>query len=200
MKTRAGTKTITLDNKDKAKDLLKAIGIKPELKVVAPVYAQAAASPLPSPQRPKPQAQVIQPAKPPPAAAEAAAKPPPPPPAVAVTKPPPPPPPAAGPPPPPPPAAASEKSKTTTSSVLTKEDEKALISAGAIPLTDAMKEVLKAEPTNKFMVPGWTVGLKENDDVLDYLQDVINKISEDNDFMKDFENSRGSGKIKFYKM
>jgi hypothetical protein len=44
-----------------------------------------------------------------------------------------------------------------------------------------------------------SVGLKENDDVLDYLQDVINKISEDNDFMKDFENSRGSGKIKFYK-
>ena len=64
MKTRAGTKSITSDNKDKAKELLKAIGIKPELKVVAPVYAPppapaAAAAPLPSPQRPKPQAQVI---------------------------------------------------------------------------------------------------------------------------------------------
>jgi hypothetical protein len=62
-----------------------------------------------------------------------------------------------------------------------------------------MKEVLKTEPKDKFVAAGWTVGLKENDDVLDYLQDVINKISEDNDFMKDFENSRGSGKIKFYK-
>ena len=41
--------------------------------------------------------------------------------------------------------------------------------------------------------------LKENDDVLDYLQDVINTMSEDTDFMKDFETSRGSGKIKFYK-
>ena len=39
----------------------------------------------------------------------------------------------------------------------------------------------------------------ENDDVLDYLQDVINKISEDDDFMKDLEKSKGSGKIKFYK-
>jgi hypothetical protein len=242
MKTRAGTKTITLDNKDKAKELLKAIGIKTDLKVVVPQYAPPTAeAPPATPPREK-QARVTrseaeaerkaeeiakkaaeekakkaaeEKAK---KAAEAeekakkeaedylrsepvtiAAKPPPPPPAVAATKPPPPPAAAAGPPPPPPPPAASEKSKTTTSSVLTKEDEKALISAGAIPLTDAMKEVLKAEPTNKFMVPGWTVGLKENDDVLDYLQDVINKISEDNDFMKDFEKSKGSGKIKFYK-
>ena len=61
MKTRGKTKTITTENKDKAKELLKAIGIKPELKVVAPVYTPpaAAAAPLPSPQRPKPQAQVI---------------------------------------------------------------------------------------------------------------------------------------------
>jgi len=62
-----------------------------------------------------------------------------------------------------------------------------------------MKEVLKTEPKDKFVAAGWTVGLKENDDVLDYLQDVVNKISEDNDFMKDFEKSKGSGKIKFYK-
>ena len=221
MKTRSGTKTITPENKDKAKNLLKALGIKPELKVVVPQYAppaaQQATAPPATPPRPKPQAQVIipepqviQPAKatppppttppavkkpPPPAAA---AKPPPPPPAVVATKPPPPPPPAAGPPPPPPPPPA-EKSKTTISSVLTKEEEQALISAGAIPLTDAMKEVLKTEPKDKFVAAGWTVGLKENDDVLDYLQDVINKISEDDDFMKDFENSRGSGKIKFYR-
>jgi hypothetical protein len=64
MKTRAGTKTITLDNKDKAKELLKAIGIKPDLKVAVPVYAPPTAeappaTPLPSPQRPKPQARVI---------------------------------------------------------------------------------------------------------------------------------------------
>ncbi len=34
---------------------------------------------------------------------------------------------------------------------------------------------------------------------MDYLQDAINKISEDDDFMKDFEKSKGSGKIKFCK-
>jgi hypothetical protein len=60
MKTRAGTKNITSDYKEKAKELLKAIGIKPDLKVVVPPAAQPVAS-LPSPQRPKPQAQVIQP-------------------------------------------------------------------------------------------------------------------------------------------
>ena len=58
MKTRGKTKTITTENKDKAKELLKILGIKPELKVVAPVYAPPPA-PLQSPQRPKPQAQVI---------------------------------------------------------------------------------------------------------------------------------------------
>jgi hypothetical protein len=69
MKTRGKTKTITTENKDKAKDLLKAIGIEPVLKVVAPVYATppaaAAAPTAPPPEAPKPQ--------PPPAAAAAAA-------------------------------------------------------------------------------------------------------------------------------
>jgi hypothetical protein len=46
---------------------------------------------------------------------------------------------------------------------------------------------------------GWSIGLAENDDVLDYLQDVIIKISEDEEFMNDLEKSKGSGKIKFYK-
>jgi hypothetical protein len=56
LKTRAGTKTITLDNKDKAKELLKAIGIKPELKVV-PIYAPPVEAP------PAPPAKVIKPEK-----------------------------------------------------------------------------------------------------------------------------------------
>jgi hypothetical protein len=46
---------------------------------------------------------------------------------------------------------------------------------------------------------GWSLGLAENDDVLDYLQDVIIKISEDDEFMNDLEKSKGSGKIKFYR-
>jgi hypothetical protein len=62
MKTRAGTKTITLDNKDKAKELLKAIGIKTDLKVVVPVYAPpAATAPPETPPREK-QARVAYPA------------------------------------------------------------------------------------------------------------------------------------------
>ena len=99
-----------------------------------------------------------------------------------------------GPPPPPPPPAAAITA-AASSSIDTKE-EKALIAAGTIPLTDAMKEVLKTEPKDKFLQQD--VGLKDNDDVLDYLQEVINKISEVEEFMKDFENSKGSGKIKFY--
>jgi hypothetical protein len=48
MKTRSGTKTITADNKEKAKELLKAIGIKPDLKVVVPVYAPPTAEAPPA--------------------------------------------------------------------------------------------------------------------------------------------------------
>ena len=99
MKTRGKTKTITTENKDKAKDLLKAIGIKPEIKVVSPVYATppaaAAAPTVPPPEAPKPKPPPPAP-PPPPAAAAAAGKGPPPP-------PPPPPPAAAGKGPPPPP-------------------------------------------------------------------------------------------------
>ena len=57
MKTRAGTKTITADNKEKAKELLKAIGIKPELKVVVPVYAPPPAEAAPPPATPSRQQQ-----------------------------------------------------------------------------------------------------------------------------------------------
>ena len=198
IKTRAGIKTITTENKDKAKELLRAINVKPSIKVVVPEYVPPVVQPPATPPRPKPQAQVVsipEEAKAPPPPKPAAA---PPPPKPAAAPPPPPPPPGKGPPPPPPPPAA-EKPKPTTSSVVTKEDEKALMAAGAIPLTEAIKDVLKTEPKDKFVAAGWTVGLKENDDVLDYLQDVINTMSEDTDFMKDFETSRGSGKIKFYK-
>jgi hypothetical protein len=38
-----------------------------------------------------------------------------------------------------------------------------------------MKEVLKTEPASRLNIAGWSIGLKENDDVLDYLQDVIDK-------------------------
>ncbi len=61
-----------------------------------------------------------------------------------------------------------------------------------------MKEVLQNEPTN-MSVGGWSISLKDNDDVLDYLQEVINKIGDNEDFMTDFKNSKGSGKLKFYK-
>ena len=163
-------------------------------------------APLATPPRPKPQAQVIQPAK---AEAEAtkaeAAK------TEAAAKEkaetaakaapkveaakggsPPPPPPGKGPPPPPPAAATATAAKP-----IVPIDEKALIAAGAIPLNDSMEEVLKTDPSDPLYRAGWSLGLAENDDVLDYLQDVINKISEDEEFMNDLENSKGSGKIKF---
>jgi type IV secretory pathway VirB10-like protein len=109
MKTRSGTKTITTDYKDRAKDLLKTIGIKPELKVVVPVYAppaEAAPPPPATPPREK-QARVIKPEKeekpkkeaeppaPAPVTRAATGGPPPPPPAAAGKGPPPPPPPPA---------------------------------------------------------------------------------------------------------
>jgi hypothetical protein len=60
-----------------------------------------------------------------------------------------------------------------------------------------MEEVLKTEPKDKYLQQD--VGLKDNDDVLDYLQEVINKISDDEEFMKDLRKSNGSGKINFFK-
>jgi len=110
---------------------------------------------------------------------------------------PPPPPPGGGPPtPPPPPGAAAA---APAAKLIAPIDEKALIAAGAIPLNDGMKKVLETEPSNLMYRAGWSLGLAENDDVLDYLQDVIIKISEDEEFMNDLEKSKGSGKIKFYK-
>ena len=102
IKTRGGIKTNSTDNKDKAKELLTAIGIKPELKVVVPKYVPPVEHPV------APPAKVIHPPEEKPVAAPpvaAAAAPPPPP----VAAPPPPPPPPVtvaagkGPPPPPPP-------------------------------------------------------------------------------------------------
>ena len=55
MKTRGGTKTNTIESKEKAKELLKAMGIKPAIKIEVPVYIPPPATPP----RPKQQAQVI---------------------------------------------------------------------------------------------------------------------------------------------
>ena len=84
---------------------------------------------------------------------------------------------------------------------MTKEEEEILIKDGAIPLTVEVKKILDEGPPGKepSAVAGWVIGLKENEDVLDYLQDVIVKIGEDDEFMEDFKISKGSGKIKFYK-
>ena len=90
IKTRAGIKTITTENKDKAKELLRAINVKPSIKVVVPEYVPPVVQPPATPPRPKPQAQVV-------SIPEEAKAPPPPKPAAA----PPPPKPAAAPPPPP---------------------------------------------------------------------------------------------------
>ena len=78
IKTRAGLKQISIENKEKAKELLKAIGIKTAIKVVVPEYVPPVAqvAPLGTPPRPKPLAQVVQPTeekpKPPPASSAAA--------------------------------------------------------------------------------------------------------------------------------
>ena len=238
IKTRGGTKTNTIENKEKAKELLKAIGIKTAIKVVIPEYVPSIeqVAPLSTPPRTKPHAQVIHPEKSEAAKIEAAkekAK------TEAETKakaeaakekekaeaakekakaeaakaeaakttpkveaakggPPPPPPPGGGPPPPPPPPGAAAAT-APAAKLIVPIDEKALIAAGAIPLNDSMKKVLETEPSNLMYRAGWSLGLAENDDVLDYLQDVIIKISEDEEFMNDLEKSKGSGKIKFYK-
>jgi hypothetical protein len=189
IKTRGGTTENTAERKAKAKELLKAIGIevKPSLNVVVPAYIPPPATPP----RPKGKA-IVSPMNKPSEIEEekpAISLPP-----AASSKPPPPA--EKGPPPPPPPPKPIEKPKTASSA---KEDEKKLIEDGALPLSKEMKDVMKSEPTKPVAVAGWTVGLIENDDVLDYLQDVINKISEDEDFMKDLEKSRGSGRTKFYK-
>ena len=97
-------------------------------------------------------------------------KPPPPPPAA--PKPPSPPAAAAaekGPSPPPPPPKPIEIPKTAASA---KEDEKKLIEEGALPLSKEMKKFMKNEPSKPAAAAGWVVGLIEEDDVLDYLQDV----------------------------
>jgi hypothetical protein len=98
MKTRGKTKTITTENKDKAKDLLKAIGIEPVLKVVAPVYATPPAAPAKkeAEEKARKEAEEFLRSEP----KIIAAKPPPPPPAAAAAA-------GKGPPPPPPPAAAA---------------------------------------------------------------------------------------------
>jgi hypothetical protein len=251
MKTRSGiTKTITTGNKNTAKELLKILGIQPELKVVIPEYVPSIeqVAPLSTPPRTKPHAQVIHPEKAEAAKIEAAkekakteaetkakaeaakekakeeaakaeaakekakeeaakaeaakekAKA-----EAAKTTPkveaakggPPPPPPGGGPPPPPPPPGAA--AAAPAAKLIAPIDEKALIAAGAIPLNDDMKKVLEKEPSDPMYRAGWSIGLAENDDVLDYLQDVIIKISEDEEFMNDLEKSKGSGKIKFYK-
>jgi hypothetical protein len=116
MKTRGGTRTNTTENKERAKELLKAIGIRPELKVAVPQYTPAAAPPATPPREQR--AKVIKP-EPEKAAKDKAeekakeeaetylrSEPPVPVATRAPPKPPPPPPPAAagkGPPPPPPP-------------------------------------------------------------------------------------------------
>ncbi len=51
MKTRRGTRTNTTENKERAKEWLKAIGIRPELKVAVPQYTPAAAAPPATPPR-----------------------------------------------------------------------------------------------------------------------------------------------------
>jgi glutamyl-tRNA synthetase len=47
IKTRSGTKTITADNKEKARELLKKISIKPAIEVAAPTPVAAAPTPAP---------------------------------------------------------------------------------------------------------------------------------------------------------
>ena len=97
MKTRGGTKTNTIESKEKAKDLLKAMGIKPAIKIAVPEYippaAQPEVAPPATPPRPNRQAQVVK--SPAPAPPKPTPPPPPPPPKAA--------PPKAAPPPPPPP-------------------------------------------------------------------------------------------------
>ena len=181
------------DVKVKATELLKSMGMKPP-EAAAPAAAAAKSKPVPVAEAAPPPAKPTPPAtKPPPPA------PPPSPPAAPAPPPAAPPKPPGKAPPPPPPPPLPPAAAVAAASVDPKEEEKALIAAGAIPLTDAMKAVLKTEPDNKINVAGWSVGLKDNDDVLDYLQEVIDKISEDEDFMKEFEKLKGSGKTTFYK-
>jgi hypothetical protein len=64
MKTRAGTKTNTTENKDKARELLKKIGIKPKIEEVIPPPAPAAPK-TPAAAQPEPPAKLKPPATPP---------------------------------------------------------------------------------------------------------------------------------------
>jgi hypothetical protein len=62
-----------------------------------------------------------------------------------------------------------------------------------------MNKLLDDEPKDEKIKAGRIIGLVDHDSLLDYLQDVVNKIGENETFMGDFVSSKGSGKIKFSK-
>ena len=129
IKTRSGTTENTAERKAKAKELLKAIGIKNPLTVSVPTYVPPPATPP----RPKGQPIVLSPGvrqSERPSEIEEEMKPveilPPPAPAASAPKPPPPPiPPGKGPPPPPPAAAAAPKPVLTSLLDDTQEEKEA---------------------------------------------------------------------------
>jgi hypothetical protein len=156
---RGGIKKNTQENKDKAIELLKAIGIKPPLK---PTNPQPTPAPTPSPTQPSPPKRAPSPQ---PAAKTAPTKQPSPPPAAKAPPaaksgpplPPPPPPPGSllAPPPPPPPAAAPAKAMNLSLLEDTPEEkqrkiaeaEKLKQSAAKGDIKDAIKE--QAEKASK---------------------------------------------------
>ena len=200
MKTRAGTKTITIENKDKAKDLLKTMGIKPEFKVAVPVYVPpaapaAATAPPATPPREK-QAKVIKPdaelekvAKEKAMKEEKAKKeaeeylrsePPPPastkPPATGKGPPPPPPPPPPAPPPAPPPSTTKETNLAAAQAKMMQEI------VDRAENDDPEERAIKKEASSK------TMGTKDGKNLLGIKTQWINHTGYRDNYEKNLKN------------
>ena len=210
MKTRGGNRTNTTENKEKAKELLKAMGIKSAIKIEVPVYipppqpaaAQPEAAPPSTPPRsrqaqfvkspvpPKP-APTIAPAPPapPPAAAAAGKKPPAPPappPAVAAGK---------GPPPPPPPPPKPVISTALLDSLGDSPEEKAAKEKAAKEAAQAAKtgSIVDELKTQQEKAPK-QAGTKNGKSLSTFTEKYIDNLNYRTNYKKELENIRDNEK------
>jgi hypothetical protein len=198
MKTRSGTKTITTENKDKAKELLKKLGIKTDLKVVVPPATPQPAAPLASPQRPKPQAQVIIPTTESEKEAEKKAEKVKTAPATGGPPPPPPPPPPAtgGPPPPPPPPPTKPVITTALLDSLgdTAEEKAAKEKAAKVAAESAKKGSMVEEMKAQQERAPKQAGTKNGKSLSTFTEKYIDNLNYRTNYKKELENIRDNEK------
>jgi len=196
IKTRGGTTENTAERKAKAKELLKAIGIKTPLSVVVPEYKPP---PPATPPRPKSKAIVSKPdeiePQPSPLPDEKPKPKPPPPPPAAEKGPPPPPPPGKGPPPPPPPPS---KPKAVSTSLLdeTPEEKEAKAKAEKEKEMAASKGGMVEEMKKKQEQAPKTAGTKNGKSLSPWTEKYIDNLNYRNNYRKELESIRNDEKTK----